>query len=469
MASFNYDKNTRKAFIQFRDASRARRGVRLSNVSQSFAERFHRLVEKLNDAVRTGGSLDNHTADFLQNLGDIYYDKLVKVDLLEPRVEQAEPIAEVPDVERIVTLCEFLDDYLTRRSDIKDSSKLVYGHVDRNLRAFFGEGKPISEITPGDATDFGRFLKRDGLAPTTIDRRMSLTRTIFSDAVSHRMIESNPFDNFRKSLRNLVSRNNRSRKQIIPRELILRVIAACPDEEWRCLVALSRFGGLRVPSEALSLRWSDVDWDRDIVRVPCPKLEHIEGHESREIPLFGELKPFLKECRDKAKSDAEFVISRNRPPVLKSGAGWANANLRTRLEKIIKRAGLTPWPRLWHNLRASRQTELADQFPSHVVCQWIGNSESVAREHYLSVTQDHVRQAVTGRPLPAVMPPMMPPDGEPGGTEQQSKDAEESKDRRNPHNGKKKRPHVETCGRSKVEDRGLEPLTFWLPARRSPN
>jgi len=22
---------------------------------------------------------------------------------------------------------------------------------------------------------------------------------------------------------------------------------------------------------------------------------------------------------------------------------------------------------------------------------------------------------------------------------------------------------------SKVEDRGLEPLTFWLPARRSPN
>ncbi len=36
--------------------------------------------------------------------------------------------------------------------------------------------------------------------------------------------------------------------------------------------------------------------------------------------------------------------------------------------------------------------------------------------------------------------------------------------------GKAERP-LSTCdnGRRKVEDRGLEPLTFWLPARRSPN
>jgi hypothetical protein len=94
------------------------------------------------------------------------------------------------------------------------------------------------------------------------------------------------------------------------------------------------------------------------------------------------------------------VITRNRPPVLKSGAGWANANLRTRFQKMIRSAGLEPWPRLWHNLRASRQTELADQFPSHVVCRWIGNSEDVAREHYLSVTPEHIERAISGSTLP---------------------------------------------------------------------
>ena len=56
------------------------------------------------------------------------------------------------------------------------------------------------------------------------------------------------------------------------------------------------------------------------------------------------------------------------------------------MQKIIRRAGLKPWPKLFHNLRASRQTELAQRFPEHVVCEWIGNSQVVAREHYLRVT-----------------------------------------------------------------------------------
>ena len=53
------------------------------------------------------------------------------------------------------------------------------------------------------------------------------------------------------------------------------------------------------------------------------------------------------------------------------------------------------WPKLWQNLRAIRQTELEEYFPSHVVCQWIGNSQSVAREHYLQVTDSHYERAAS--------------------------------------------------------------------------
>src|SRR5436190_2021364 len=56
-------------------------------------------------------------------------------------------------------------------------------------------------------------------------------------------------------------------------------------------------------------------------------------------------------------------------------------------------AGLERWPRLFHNLRASRQTELSEDFPSHVVCAWLGNSEDIAREHYLKVTDAHFEKA----------------------------------------------------------------------------
>jgi len=72
----------------------------------------------------------------------------------------------------------------------------------------------------------------------------------------------------------------------------------------------------------------------------------------------------------------------------------ANANLRTQLQRIIHKAGLTPWPRLFHNLRSTRQTELAETFPGHVVCAWIGNTEKVAQNHYLQVTDAHFAQAV---------------------------------------------------------------------------
>jgi hypothetical protein len=65
--------------------------------------------------------------------------------------------------------------------------------------------------------------------------------------------------------------------------------------------------------------------------------------------------------------------------------------------RILKRAGLKPWPKLFHNLRASRETELAAIHPLHTVCEWIGNSARIASAHYLQVTEaDFERASRTG-------------------------------------------------------------------------
>ena len=80
----------------------------------------------------------------------------------------------------------------------------------------------------------------------------------------------------------------------------------------------------------------------------------------------------------------EFCINRYRD---------SKQNLRTTFIKIIRKAGLEPWPKLFHNLRSSCQTDLANRYPAHVVCQWLGNSEAVAKEHYLQVTESHFEQA----------------------------------------------------------------------------
>jgi hypothetical protein len=61
--------------------------------------------------------------------------------------------------------------------------------------------------------------------------------------------------------------------------------------------------------------------------------------------------------------------------------------------RIIHRAGVEPWPRLFHNMRATRQTELTEKFPVHVVCSWMGNSATIAAKHYLQVTDEHFERA----------------------------------------------------------------------------
>jgi hypothetical protein len=53
---------------------------------------------------------------------------------------------------------------------------------------------------------------------------------------------------------------------------------------------------------------------------------------------------------------------------------------------------------MFHNLRSTRQTELTEQFPSHVVCDWLGNSEDIAQKHYLQTTDQHFQRALEAAP-----------------------------------------------------------------------
>jgi len=68
----------------------------------------------------------------------------------------------------------------------------------------------------------------------------------------------------------------------------------------------------------------------------------------------------------------------------------------TRLLDIIWSAGLKEWPKLFQNLRSTRQTELSETFPSHVVCKWMGNSKPVADRHYLQTTEAHFARTILG-------------------------------------------------------------------------
>ena len=80
-------------------------------------------------------------------------------------------------------------------------------------------------------------------------------------------------------------------------------------------------------------------------------------------------------------------LKRNRGPVyVITRCRHKSVNLRTQFQRIIGRAGLAPWPKLFQTLRASRATELANEYPAHVAAAWLGHSTVVASKHYWQVT-----------------------------------------------------------------------------------
>jgi len=66
-------------------------------------------------------------------------------------------------------------------------------------------------------------------------------------------------------------------------------------------------------------------------------------------------------------------------------------------EKIIRRAGLEPWPKPFHAMRASCETDLIEQgTPIQTVAKWLGHSPKVALTSYLRVLPEHFERAVRG-------------------------------------------------------------------------
>jgi integrase len=336
-------------------------------------------VEQLLEIRQFGRAMESDLAEWVKGLDLTLAKKLARVGLIPD-----------PKGESVTSLGTFLDGWLSRRKgDYKVSSVIAWRQVVEGLKRYFGATTPLPDITPDKAESFRRFLIESGLRATTIQKRLQHARMFFADATRQKLIPTNPFAHVRHRLGDVSER-----RQYVPEADVLRVIEFAPTATWKLLIALSRFGGLRVPSEALSLRWADIDWERQRITVPSPKTEHIAGRGYRVIPLFPVLRPYLDAAWEAATEGADYIFPEEIRKRALGPGGWANANLRTMLSKFIRRAGVESWSRLWHSMRASCESDLARRFPLAVVCKWLGNTQAVALRHYIDVTDDDFRKAL---------------------------------------------------------------------------
>jgi integrase len=239
-------------------------------------------------------------------------------------------------------LGEYLDHYIAGRTDYKENTTKTIDQTRRLLVAHFGANLSLDKIKPADAENWRNDLRTKGYKPATIATHVKRTKQMFQHAVDGDIL-----------------------------------------------------AGLRCPSEVLALEWRWIDWARDRFTIFSPKLEHLPGAGMRVVPVFPELRPYLEEAFELAEPGAVHVITRYREGC---------KNLRTQFQRIIRKAGVKQWQRLFHNLRSSRQTELTETFPAHVVASWLGNSVRIATQHYLQTTEEHFRRGAQSGALAAQNP-----------------------------------------------------------------
>jgi integrase len=366
MATIGNDTNGRKRIL-FVAGDGSRKTIRVGKATTRQAEAFKLKVEALIGSTITG-SVDDEVSRWLAGLPDSLHNRLAAVGLVKPRNASN------------AALGGFIDAFIAGRPDMKLHTLLNMRQVRRWLVDFFGESHDLRTITAADAEDWRAFMLKGKLGENTIRRHVGRARQLFKAAIRRGVTRgANPFEGMAVKVR-----ADKTRLHFVKADDVRKIIDAAPDAQWKLLLALARWGGLRIPSEALALTWRDVDFEHGRFIVRASKTEHHADGGVRVVPMFPELAEHFAAVFAEAEEGAIHVITRYRSPA---------SNLRTQLNRYILAAGLVPWAKPWQNMRATRATELADLYPSHVCAAWLGHAEAIADEFYRQVTDEHFRRA----------------------------------------------------------------------------
>jgi integrase len=344
--------------------------ISLGKVTKKQAETAKRNIESLIQCKNTGDVLSLAVQEWLGGIADGLRKRLNILGIA------------AQDKGQSFTVAEWIGQYIERRPDVKQSTRKKWRDAEGKLAAFF-RGQYINEITVQLAKDYRVYLKSTvGLAENSIRWHIGIARQFFNSAIDAEFIKDNPFCGKQQPV---MLRENLARIYYIKPETALQVLEACPDCQWRLIFGLARYGGLRCPSEILRLKWQDVDFEHDRFTVHASKTEHHADAGIRTVPMFPELRPLFQDAFDNAQDGDVYCITRYRP----------GDNLSVHMRRIVKQAGLEPWPKIFQNMRSTRETELFKLTNGNVkaVCSWIGNSPEVAMKHYAQVTEADIQDA----------------------------------------------------------------------------
>jgi integrase len=242
----------------------------------------------------------------------------------------------------------------------------------------FGTSK-LTAISPDRIRKFIEERLEGGTGPATINRDIAVGRRMLNIAEKQRLIGFNPY----REITLLDEKKGRRQPHILTFDEEDRILAVAPAHI-RALAVLILETGMRSNREALALRWENVDFGGNVIRV----CESKTRAGVRCVPLSARCKAELVRWRNvvgPAFSDYVFPNMRTPTCPLKDvRRSWA---------KALADAGFTYF---WlYNLRHSFASRLSAAGVSDVfVAQMLGHSTPSILQTYARVIGEYRRTAI---------------------------------------------------------------------------
>ncbi len=191
------------------------------------------------------------------------------------------------------TTQDFCRSWLKRKElEAGDKTHIRYRVTIEQFLKFLGSKATfeITRITRREIMEF-RDSMAERVSANTVNVNLKIVRAAFNQARRDGLVDSNQAE----QVTLLKSKKSSSRRPFTLEEL--KTVMATADEEWRGMILVGTYTGLRL-GDIAQLKWSNVELDTDEIRLVTGKTDRDMG-----IPMARTLLNFFETFRKKAKPD----------------------------------------------------------------------------------------------------------------------------------------------------------------------
>jgi integrase len=313
-------------------------------------------------------------------------------------------------------LKEYMEKWLNDQAglgNVRPATALLYKVTFSRLYKHFGEDCLLRGISRADAKGFLGDISPTGkrekpLSKWTRHKTFRHCKTVFSEAVRDGIISVNPFTDIE------VENGKPSEWYYLKPAEFHKLLAVTPTLREKVLYCLAYTVGLR-ESEALSLYWTNIDFDRDRVCIanrPATKNYppfFVKDDDKRVIPLPKFTMDLLSKLQIEAAEGVPFVLMDKQADMKirdkwckcrEQGHDWFNRSLANNVirdfHRRVKQAGIDTAGKVLtvHVLRKCCIQNWANSLPMNVVKELAGHSDiETTNKFYNTVDEIHLKEA----------------------------------------------------------------------------